>query len=159
MDSSFLQRHSLLLVALIILLSGIIGVGVRYQRSVIEQIKRQKLQQQTNVPKASLDRTEHDWGTIPEKPAAETLFTISNTGTAPLEIKNILTSCGCTTAELADEAKKYQTMIDPGASKQVKVVFDPLAHQSKGDTTRAVRIESNDPENPFLIINLKAHVL
>lgn len=159
MEPSFFKRYDLVIIALLILLSGIIGVGIRYQRSIVEQGKRQELRQQTSVPKAALDRTEHDWGKIPEKPPAETLFTVSNIGTAPLEIKAIMTSCGCTTAELVGEPKKYQTVIDPDASKQVKVVFDPLAHNSKGDTTRAVRIETNDPENPFLIINLKAHVL
>ncbi len=39
----------------------------------------------------------HDFGTIPEGPAAEVEFTFKNTGDEPILIQNVRPSCGCTT--------------------------------------------------------------
>lgn len=146
--------------ALVLILIAVGGVGYSYYQTTLEQGGRQALLETGQVPVAVLDRTELDWGVIPRSPAVTEDFVLSNTGSAPLEVKLVTTSCSCTTAELMSGGKvlSVPVSIEPSKSVTVRVVFDPDAHDSRGLTRRAVRIETNDPVNPFLIINLLADV-
>lgn len=86
-------------------------------------------------------------------------YAIRNTGTAPVLIRKMYTSCMCTTAALVKAEKKfgpygmighgYTPVIDesmrPGEEAMVDVVFDPAAHGPAGigPTDRVVTIENN----------------
>jgi hypothetical protein len=159
---NFYQRYDFsVCMSFILVLIAIVGIGYSYHQSTLEEQSRQQLLESENVPIAVLDRTEFDWGIIPRDTVATEDFTISNTGSAPLTVTFMATSCGCTTAELLvnSEAVDIPAIIDPGEQATIHVAFDPDAHDSRGMTKRAVRIETNDPVNPFLIINLLSHVL
>jgi hypothetical protein len=62
--------------------------------------------------------TEHDFGTIKEGQVVEHSFTFTNTGEAPLIIKDAKPSCGCTVPDWT------KTPIPVGGSGFVKAKFD-----------------------------------
>ena len=60
----------------------------------------------------------HDFGEVPEGPAAEYVFEFKNVGNEPLIIQNANASCGCTTPEWPKEP------ILPGKTGKIKVSFN-----------------------------------
>lgn len=62
-----------------------------------------------------------DFGKIPQGKPVYHSFVVTNTGTEPLKIDNVQTSCGCTTPEWSKEP------IAPGASATIKVGFNAAA--------------------------------
>lgn len=87
-------------------------------------------------------------------------FAIKNTGSAPIVIKKMYTSCMCTTATLKTGGASYgpfgmpghgsipaiNANIAPGEAASVEAIFDPAAHgpAGVGKIERVVRLE---PEN------------
>lgn len=146
--------------AVVLVVISFLGIIYSYQNSVIQKEKLMEVKNSKLVPTAVLDRQKFDWGEIQRGLIAEESFVLSNEGEGPLKINKIVTSCGCTTAELliSDKVVDLPAVINQGAQGIVQVKFDPDAHDSRGEVKRAVRIETNDPEHPFLVINLLAHV-
>ncbi len=126
--------------------------------------------QQTESP-LKADRLSHDFGSIPINGGnVETVFRISNTGSRPLRLVAIYTSCGCTTAviDFADGSRAgpfgmpghagAQTQIDravnAGEDFSVRVAFDPAAHGpgGLGKITRVVTIHTADGSAAELVI-------
>jgi hypothetical protein len=105
-----------------------------------------------DVPRVEIPQASFDFGTIPPSPPVAYVFAIQNTGTAPLILSNLLTSCGCTVAELST------SVIPPGERADVRVVFDPDYHETIGVVTRVVWMMSNDPTQPWLELLLTADV-
>lgn len=67
----------------------------------------------------SFEKTTHDFGQFP--PDAQKLthtFTFTNTGEAPVTLKDVKSSCGCTTPEWPKEP------IEPGERSSIKVNYD-----------------------------------
>lgn len=99
-------------------------------------------------------------------------FRIKNSGTSPLTIKKMYTSCMCTVASLLTGDEKFGPFgmaghgfipeinkeMAPGQEMDVEVVFDPNAHGPAGIglIERVVRIE-NSGGNP-LELNFKTFV-
>ncbi len=152
---SFVRKYFGWLVSLLLIFLASISIFVRFEMSIQTQ------HTELNTSSISLiDSTSFDFGVIPRDRKVEHIFSLQNPDSTPLEIKKIVTSCGCTTAEPFIDEKK-QTMpftLASGSTSQIRVIFDPLAHDSRGDTYRAVRIETNHPQNPFIVINLHAYV-
>ncbi|MDR1879768.1 MAG: DUF1573 domain-containing protein [Tannerellaceae bacterium] len=68
----------------------------------------------------SADMQTYDFGIVPENEGAVShVFHITNTGTAPLVITRITTSCGCTQPEWT------KAPIDPGMTGEVKISYNP----------------------------------
>lgn len=127
---------------------------------------------QNDQVRVTVDKTNHDWGQIGinnGKVAAE--FIISSSGSAPLQLGNVTTSCACTTArvEIAGKVSPYFGMhtksswtgqVEPGQSAKLIVEFDPLFHgpQGVGQITREVTVETNDPSQKKLSFSLTANV-
>jgi hypothetical protein len=80
---------------------------------------------------------------------------VQNRGEAPLEIREISTSCGCTKAAVD------QLSIAPGGSAILTIEYDSGAHgpELTGAITRQVFLLSNDPERPELIIEFDSLIL
>jgi uncharacterized cupredoxin-like copper-binding protein len=87
------------------------------------------------LPVMTFDKTTHDFGTIKEGEAQQTVFTFTNTGSAPLIITNATSSCGCT---VPDYPKN--TPIAPGDSGQLTVNFNGTGMNK---VTKTIRIEAN----------------
>jgi hypothetical protein len=62
-------------------------------------------------------KTTHDFGNIPEGPAADVVFKFTNNGATPIVIKTANPSCGCTTPTFT------KTPVMPGESGEVKASY------------------------------------
>ncbi len=93
-----------------------------------------------NAPKIEVLTKLHDFGTATEGDKLQHLFDVKNTGTGPLIIDRVTTSCGCTTAVVKTKE------IAPGATGQIEVTFDTSAR--RGANRKSITIVSNDPANP-----------
>jgi hypothetical protein len=103
-------------------------------------------------PNVDLPLARWDWGTIPAIPAVAQIFPIQNTGSQPLLITSVVTSCGCTSAALSS------SVIPPGQRADLKVTFDPNFHATSGAVTRLIWLQTNDPDLPLVEIRLDANV-
>jgi hypothetical protein len=104
------------------------------------------------LPKLDLPTAGYDFGPIPMRPDVAHVFAVQNTGTADLEIWNLVTSCGCTTAKLSS------SVIPPGQRADLTVTFDPDFHVTEGEVTRLVWFATNDPTQPWAEIRISADV-
>ncbi len=88
-------------------------------------------------PRMEIEPSDHDFGGV--KPNQELLhvFTVSNVGTEPLEIRRISTSCGCTAAIAKTR------VLDPGESTTLEVALETRKY--KGVIEKSVSVASNDP--------------
>lgn len=102
------------------------------------------------VSSSSIDFGEIDQGGGPVTATID----IRNDGGRPLNIFRVSTSCGCTTA------KMDTSPISLGASRVLTITFDPMVHPDEnGPITRMVYIQSSDPNQPELEIEVTGKVL
>ncbi len=102
-------------------------------------------------PKISVQPMTYDFGNIVQGEKVSHIFTITNTGGAELNIKNVRASCGCTAA------KPEKNKLAPNESTDLKVEFNS-AYKS-GKQIKYVYIESNDPENKQIKIEFDGNVV
>lgn len=77
----------------------------------------------------------HDFGTIPEGPAAEHEFEFTNTGKEPIVISNVSASCGCTTPSYSKEP------VLPGKKGKIKASYNTNGRVAP--FTKSITINSN----------------
>lgn len=104
------------------------------------------------LPLIDLPSESYDFGRVPKRPDVAHVFAVQNRGTADLVIQNLVTSCGCTTAQLSS------SVIPPGQRADLTVVFDPDFHPTEGEVVRLVWFATNDPAQPWAEIRLAAEV-
>jgi len=119
-----------------------------------------------------------DFGTIAMKDGKVTHdFEVKNTGSEPIVINKVYTSCGCTEASASDaQGNKYGTFgmqghrglvlntnieVKPGESATVTGIFDPAAHgpQGTGLARRMIYLETNSKETPKVQLDFSANVI
>ncbi len=84
-------------------------------------------------PKMTFDKIQHDFGKVNEGDGAAVYdFTFKNTGNAPLIIKDVKTTCGCTTPEWTKQP------IRPGETGLIKVSYDVKGRPGAIDKTITV---------------------
>ncbi|MFB6343790.1 DUF1573 domain-containing protein [Saccharicrinis sp. FJH62] len=99
---------------------------------------------QTLSPKIAFSETDHDLGNIKEDGGkVETVFEFRNLGQEPLMIKNVTSSCGCTTPTYSKEP------ILPGKSGQIRAVFDPM--NRPGKVLKHVTVYTNASAEPVVL--------
>jgi hypothetical protein len=79
----------------------------------------------------------HDFGTLPEGPAAIYEFQFKNTGKEPLIIQNASASCGCTTPTWSKDP------VLPGKTGKITVQYNTQGRP--GPFTKTIFIQSNAP--------------
>ena len=84
----------------------------------------------------TFEKTEHDFGKIPQGEPVSYKFKLTNTGDGPLIIKNVVPSCGCTTPKWPEQP------IKPGDTAYIKAVYDA---KQTGAFNKEIRIHSNVP--------------
>jgi Protein of unknown function (DUF1573) len=104
----------------------------------------------STYPVLHFAETQHDFGKVKEGRIVEYIFSFENTGTSPLKIMDIKTSCGCTAALISSE------LLQPGEQGTLKVELD--TSKRKGKMTRTITIKSNDPKNSTTILTVYADV-
>ncbi|MDR3094818.1 MAG: DUF1573 domain-containing protein [Bacteroidales bacterium] len=84
-------------------------------------------------PVIVFNKAEHDFGKVNESDGeAVHNFTFKNTGSSPLIIKNVTTTCGCTTPEWTKQP------IPPGGNGLIKVSYDVKGRPGTIDKTITV---------------------
>jgi hypothetical protein len=94
-------------------------------------------QENTNVsgPKITFEEKTHDFGDITQGDVVKKVFTFKNTGTEPLILSNVQTTCGCTAPQWPREP------IAPGASAELTIQFNSTGKQGKQN--KVITIFSN----------------
>lgn len=77
-------------------------------------------------------------------------FRLRNTGTAPLTIGPVRTSCGCTAAE------PTKSQLLPGEESDIAVTFD--TRSDRGPATRTITVFTNDPAHQQLQLTMRGNV-
>lgn len=97
------------------------------------------------------DKTEHDFGQFNEGDGpVTTIFTFTNSGTAPIVLNNVQASCGCTTPQWPREP------IEPGKTGEIAVTFNPSGRP--GRFQKSITIQSNAATNPYRLY-IRGYVL
>lgn len=103
-----------------------------------------------STPKIEVPSKLHDFGTATEGEKLQHVFEVKNSGTGPLVIDRVTTSCGCTAAV----AKTKE--IAPGGTGQIDVTFDTSAR--RGANRKSITIISNDPSSPRTQLEVAVNV-
>ncbi len=103
-------------------------------------------------PRLDLPTRSHDFGRIPRRGKVSHIFAVQNVGTSDLVVRNLVTSCGCTVAELSSR------VIPPGRRADLLVTFDPDYHETRGPVVRVVWFATNDPAHPWVEVRITADV-
>lgn len=104
------------------------------------------------APRLEMPEYSHDFGRVYARWEVSHIFAVQNTGTADLVINNLVTSCGCATAELSS------SVIPPGHRADLTVTFDADYHPVRGAVTRLVWFATNDPARPWVEVRITADV-
>jgi hypothetical protein len=116
-----------------------------------------------DAPKIEMNEVDRDLGIVSQKlGVVSTDFEFENAGKSDLVIKQLSSSCGCTSAAIFYEGKvgptftmaghgkenptDWEVAIKPGDSAILRVFYDPSTHGDfTGAVTRTVSVFSNDP--------------
>jgi hypothetical protein len=101
-------------------------------------------------PRIEVAEPIHDFGRLPPGDSRQHEFVYRNVGSVPLEIKQVRTSCGCTTAG------EWDRQVEPGAAGRVAIKFDTANYS--GALQRNVTLVTNDPRQPQLVLQVKAQI-
>ena len=102
-------------------------------------------------PKLILQQNSYNFGDIKQGEKVSHTFVISNGGGDLLKISDVKASCGCTAA--APEKNE----LAPGESTNLVVSFNSAGRM--GQQNKTVRIYSNDPENPEMLLTFTGNVV
>ena len=99
-------------------------------------------------------------------------FLISNTGSDPLALYDVTTSCMCTVAQVEmgsvispefrmGERSSYVANVPPGEAATIKLIFDPAFHgpNGLGSVTRQAMMRTNDPRQPKIVLTMSSNVV
>ena len=103
----------------------------------------------TKAPRLTLVEPLKDFGTVPKGEKIDWSFEIKNTGAADLEILAAKPACGCTVAD-------FDKVIKPGQTGKVTAHVDTT--NFAGPISKAVTLETNDPNTPTAQITISAVV-
>src|SRR5512146_1396532 len=95
-------------------------------------------------PKLVLDKQEVSLGTVYNGAIVKAKIKLTNAGSAPLAIRSVRPSCGCTTV------RQPKDSLGPGQSDYLEVQFNSTGF--RGKAVKYVNIESNDPTNQYATI-------
>lgn len=152
---------------------GVIAVNATSPRSDIVSAGIQPVEA-TPGATLTIDREEAELGTISVDEVASADFKLTNTGTAPVEISQVGTSCMCTFAEIQLPGEKspefnmamhnepsvnaWKGTLGPGETAVVTVVYKPSLMPVEGSVARNVKFATNDPQKPKVELGVHATV-
>ena len=97
-------------------------------------------------PAITFEGTSYDFGDIYQGDKVEHTFTLENTGTQPLIITNVQTTCGCTATEWPREP------VLPGDSASLKVNFNSAGKYGRQNKVISVISNAVSPINQVKIV-------
>ena len=101
-----------------------------------------------DTPKIVVSETVIDLGTVARGTQAVANFEIENTGSAPLELRNLGTTCACAVAE-------FDQVIAPGGKGRYAVKVDTSMIAGPGQAQAT--LGTNDPETPKVVLSVRVH--
>src|SRR3989344_6057157 len=126
--------------------------------------------QDSDRPKAEVPETFFDLGEIAVSDVKQQDYSLKNTGTKPLQILNVNTSCGCTAGQIIyngttskeysmhSQGGGYVTDIAPGDNATVRLIYRPAVMPVLGLVEREVYVSTNDPDHEKLVFSIKVKV-
>lgn len=121
----------------------------QYQAKVYPDVSQPA--KQSGKPQAELAHHVLDFGSVSPYNSINTGVRLTNTGDAPLEIKGTDSKgCGC------EAPVPGKNRLDPGEQTIVRVKFNASSYS--GRVERDLEIYTNDPDQPYTILKLKAYV-
>jgi len=102
------------------------------------------------APQIAVDRPVYDFGSIHQGKKVVHVFTIRNKGDAPLSIKEIKPSCGCTAVTSS------LSVIPPGKSGTIQATFDST--QYSGTVHKTIAVHTDDPKVSSTTLTLKGTI-
>lgn len=124
--------------------------------------------------KLVIDREEAELGAMSVIDIRSADFRLKNTGSQPVEISQVRTSCMCTFAEIDTPGGKspefnmamhndatvnaWKGLVKPGEEAIVTVTYNPTLMPVEGSVARNVKFATNDPQNPVVELGVHATV-
>jgi hypothetical protein len=119
--------------AVIIVFAIAFGTGSFIRKSILQSLF---------APKIIFHKKSHDFGKIERDKPVGTWFIFTNTGKMPLRIKNVVTSCDCTTAKYPDYG------IKANRKDSIYIRFDA---SKKSNFYQQIYVFSNATETPIAL--------
>ncbi|SMB98080.1 protein of unknown function DUF1573 [Hymenobacter roseosalivarius DSM 11622] len=127
--------------ALVLALSlSLAGFAAQAQTAAVQPANAQ---QKVAGPQIQFEEMKYDFGSVKQGDVVEHVFKFKNTGTAPLVIANIGTTCGCTVPEWTKEP------IMPGKSGTVMAKFNSTGKM--GMQNKVLTVESNSTSGNAMV--------
>jgi len=103
------------------------------------------------APELTVTEANYNFGSIPQGKKVLHNFAIRNSGDAPLQIREVAVSCGCTAA------KPSSSLIAPGKSAEIQVIFDST--NFFGKVQKSVSVVSNAGKSPNYTLYLDGTIV
>ena len=119
------------------------------------QNKAESIPQDTTVrfPQITFVSTNYNFGVIRRGEKVTTSFYFKNTGTKPLQILLVQTSCGCTISEWT------KTAIQPNTTNEITVTFDSAAKENLVGKQKKVLLVYSNAWNKEVKLTLEGEIL
>ncbi len=98
------------------------------------------------APRLACDNPVYEFGSADETVIVENVFILRNTGSAPLEIRGVETSCGCTITQMSG------SVIPPGGAAPLTAKLNLKGR--RGRQEKNITVSSNDPQQPQLVLKM-----
>ncbi len=106
---------------------------------------------QAQQPVLKFAKLHHDFGRISADRKVSYRFKATNTGTAPIQIKQVVPSCGCTYTLVG------QWYLKAGESTEIEATFNPAG--MRGMVRKSMQVLSDDPVSPSITLSFEAEVI
>jgi len=103
-------------------------------------------------PRIFVEEEVYDFGVVVEGETVSHAFLIENQGDETLQILRVWASCGCTTTNLSDPE------LEPGDVRRITVEVSTEGYGGS-KISKSVHVESNDPEQPDLVLRITGTVV
>ncbi|MCH8329162.1 MAG: DUF1573 domain-containing protein [Nanoarchaeota archaeon] len=151
------KKRNKMIVKVSILIIILVGIGYFFIQSKTPAYT----QDPRGPPLMKIMPTSYNFGDVSvAKGTVSTTMNIINEGKGNLVIRNMKSSCMCTTATIIKDGVEspvfgmhsgpasWSQIIGPDETAQLKIYYDPTAHRElRGPVTRVITIYSNDPVN------------
>ena len=111
---------------------------------IVAEVSAQK--ELAEGPQITFAEESHDFGDIVQGTKVEHTFKFENTGTEPLILSNVLTTCGCTASAWPREP------IAPGKESEITVTFNSAGKMGKQNKVITVVSNGVNPQERVRIV-------
>ncbi len=113
---------------------------------IVMEVSAQKAKEIVDGPQITFAEASHDFGDITQGTKVEHVFKFENSGTEPLILSNVLTTCGCTASSWPREP------IAPGKEGEITVTFNSAGKMGKQNKIITVVSNGVNPQEKVKIV-------